>query len=299
MMRILVADDKRINRRILSSMLVDMGYEPIEVENGQQALAVLTQPHAPQIALLDWEMPLLSGLETCRQLRANQQDTLDYTFIILATGHTAKEDMADGYEAGVDDYLLKPFERHTLYMRLNVAKRIVNLQNHLIRLATRDGLTGILNRSTVIGKLQEYMNRQERYPLAICVLDIDFFKKVNDTFGHQVGDEVLIETTRRIGDCIPKKAWFGRLGGEEFIVIFPQTDYETAVILCEQVRSSVDEAPISVGDEHLKVTVSIGFTAATEFVKLDDFLRVADTNMYLAKNSGRNRVYGSFMSVTL
>lgn len=291
-MRILVADDQFINRRILCNMLQEMGYDVVEAANGSDALRILQDDNAPSIVLLDWEMPDIDGPDVCRQLRAREAKGLDYKFILLATGHNRREDRKAGFEAGADDYIVKPFDVHEIHARVKVGERIVRLQEKLRFLATRDELTGIFNRRTILGHLQ--IKLQGQGPLGVAIVDLDHFKNINDTLGHLAGDQVLIEASQRMNRLLPQGGLLGRTGGEEFLLVFHPRNYEEAWQMCEHIRAGIGESPVLLTEfeTEVRVTASVGFIYTVSQKNLETLLSAADYAMYEAKRQGRNRVVG-------
>lgn len=291
MMRILIAEDKKINRRILVNMVREMGYQAVEAEDGEQALRALQQDASLQLAVLDWEMPALDGPALCRKLRAQEQDGLDYHYILLATGHDRKEDIASGFAAGADDYIVKPYDIHEMRVRLKVGERIVSLQQRLRNLAMYDELTGLFNRRTIMAKLADALKDRVRLPLGAAILDIDHFKAINDQYGHPVGDIVLVETAKCMAEALPEGI-IGRMGGEEFIILFHPASRQDAFDCCEKLRKAIAGQTVAAasGLQAIQVTASIGFSLATEPVAMEALLLSADQAMYRAKEQGRNRV---------
>ncbi|MDU2063497.1 MAG: diguanylate cyclase [Sporomusaceae bacterium] len=304
-MKILVADDKKINRSILKSMLLDMGYEVIEAETGEQALAILSDREGPLIAFLDGEMPDYDGPDLCRMIRSQERESLDYKFLVLATGHDRRSDKAAGFAAGADDYIVKPFDRQELQMRIRVGERLVRLQEKLRFLATRDELTRLWNRRTIMQGLEAKL-RETSGLVAAAILDLDHFKRINDTYGHLAGDEVLRETSRRLMSVLDSKGMAGRMGGEEFIVFFAVQSISEAEAFCEIVREKIGRAPVVYRSsdqldlvKEIPVTASLGLVVAFVPSDLESVLRLADQALYEAKETGRNRsVRCEFLPVT-
>jgi len=300
-MKVLIAEDDLTSRMILSSNLKKWGIEVIEVTNGLEAMEALSEPGAAHLAVLDRQMPEMDGLEVCRRVRAGEKAESEdiYTYIILLTGCSEAEDVVEGMNAGADDYLTKPYNIQELNARIKAGRRIVELQqallearNKLRELSMHDALTGILNRRALLERLGEEMARaaRERYPLAVAVLDIDFFKKINDTHGHNAGDEVLREFVGRVGRNVRSYDILGRYGGEEFILILIKTTLEKARIILERVRSAVEGEPFVYEEKAIGVTVSIGGAAWDGGGDSAALIERADKALYRAKEGGRNRV---------
>jgi len=296
-MRVLIADDNRDSAQTLAFLLREWGFEPVIAYEGVSALAILCEPSAPVLALLDWKMPGINGFDICRELRKDSDRP--YTYIILVTGQSAKEAMVDGLKAGADDYLIKPVDHHELQARLNTAKRILNLQEQLLasqrRLreqATRDALTCLWNRPMILEILQRELPRslREQQALSVIMADIDYFKHINDTYGHLVGDNVLRLTAERLLSVLRPYDTVGRYGGEEFLVVLPGCNLETTRLLAERLRQCLAAEPILEGKHRVSVTLSLGIAEWDGQMSPQDLLQSADSSLYAAKKAGRNRV---------
>ncbi|HST09631.1 MAG TPA: diguanylate cyclase [Terriglobales bacterium] len=222
-----------------------------------------------------------------------------YQYVLLVTAKDGSADVVAGLEAGADDYLKKPFDRHELRARLMVGRRILSLQDGLIRAreelrfqATHDALTGIWNRRAALDLLQREIERASRTEgsTGLLMLDLDHFKKINDSYGHLAGDAVLREVTSRVLRVIRSYDFLGRYGGEEFIVVLPACDRAQAEQSAERIRSAVASSPVFAGTEEIQVTTSIGVTSVSVNASEKEILAVADAALYQAKSSGRNRV---------
>ena len=300
-MKVLAAEDDPVSRRLLQAALVKWGYEVVAVEDGAKAWKALQEDDPPRLAVLDWMMPDVDGVELCQRVRG-QLDTEDrYTYIILLTARAAKEDIITGMEAGADDYVVKPFHPHELQVRIRAGRRIIELQGELVTArdqlqiqATHDVLTGGWNRAAIIERLESELARARRdgSALAIAMTDIDHFKKVNDSYGHQVGDAVLKEVVDRLTARLRPYDAVGRYGGEEFLIVLPGCDSQKATSLAERLREAVASEELVAGEETIPVTVSLGIShvADAEDVDAAELVRLADDALYRAKVGGRNRV---------
>jgi diguanylate cyclase (GGDEF)-like protein len=297
--RILVAEDDGVTRKLLENMLTKFGHEVVACADGIEAWAVLSREDPPKMAILDWMMPGRDGIEVCRAIR--RQEDQRYTYIILLTGKNSKADVLEGLEAGADDYLTKPFDPNELRVRIRTGARIVNLQEELIsalRLsefrATHDSLTGLLNRGALLESINKELARASRElrPLGIFIADVDHFKGINDQWGHQTGDVVLRELAELIRSSLRQYDVVGRYGGEEFVGALPGCDITEAAALAERLRIRITETPIATEGGPLFCTMSFGVTALDcwDEVDLDGLLRDADAALYRAKKAGRNRV---------
>jgi two-component system cell cycle response regulator len=292
----LVADDDTASRLLLAKMLTKWGYEVVTASSGEEAWTILTSDDSPDIAVLDWMMPELDGVEVCSRIRALELSSPPY--LLLLTGRDNKQDIATGLESGASDYLQKPVDRDELRARLLVGKRFAELNRKLLdtqaelrRQALTDSLTHIMNRRAVFARLTEEIARAPRQglPLSIGVLDIDQFKSINDRFGHAGGDAVLQAVVERGLNTLRAYDAIGRIGGEEFLLVMPGVGPRDTEIVLERLRRAVAEKPVSTQGQEVTVTVSIG-GAVCQGETMDELLNLADDALYKAKNQGRNRV---------
>ena len=303
-MKVLIADDSLVSRHMLEATVKKWGYEPVVACDGHEAWEILQKADAPQLAILDWVMPVHTGPAVCRLVR--QQQKAAYTYMLLLTSKNQREDLIEGMDAGADDYITKPFNLHELQVRLRAGRRIVELQGELLATqaalreqATHDSLTRVFNRSSIFEVLDRELRRAEREGLTVglALLDIDFFKSVNDTFGHLAGDSVLQEAARRIKSAIRSYDSVGRYGGEEFLIVLPGCDEACTQSQADRIRRalSIDPMPVNVEiqpDTSIALSASFGCTTALSSHKLtaEQLIQTADECLYEAKRSGRNRV---------
>jgi diguanylate cyclase (GGDEF)-like protein len=298
-MKVLIADDERIMRTLLRSALQGWGYEVVVAENGDQAWAALSGEDAPTLAVLDWIMPPgMTGPEVCRKVRELGREP--YTYILLLTSKNTTSETVEGMEAGADDYVVKPFHNHELQVRLRAGKRIIDLQTELLEAreelrdrANKDLLTMLPNRSAIQDLLEQELSRchREGRTVGVILLDLDHFKRINDTLGHLAGDTVLRETATRFRANMRTYDRIGRYGGEEFLVVLPNCDLEQATHQAERLRSKLAQPPVFVDGNQLSVTASFGVTVSDGCERSPEVLiRVADEALYRAKANGRNCV---------
>ncbi|HLS82674.1 MAG TPA: diguanylate cyclase [Steroidobacter sp.] len=298
--RILLVDDEPTQRLIMARLLKRAGYEVESAANGREALARIADGDF-QLLITDWEMPEMDGIALCRELRAAQ--TRRYVYTILLTARDSNEHVVAGLQAGADDYLTKPVIEAELIARLNTGRRIVTLERSLRaaneenrRLSVTDPLTGACNRRYLMEQLPREIERAARYgrPLAAIMCDIDHFKRINDTHGHLIGDDVLGWFAGRLQAGIRKTDWVARYGGEEFVIVLPETPLASATAVAEQVRSRLVEAPWRCGDLTLAITASFGVSGwngpVASSATLDLLLSQCDAAVYAGKAAGRDRV---------
>ena len=298
-MKILIADDSLVSRHLLEATLRKWGYEVLVACDGAEALQILERPDAPTLVILDWMMPGMTGVEVCRCIR--QRGSEPYTYVLLLTSKSQKEDLIEGMDAGADDYITKPFDQNELQVRLRAGTRLVDLQSQLLAArealreqAERDSLTLLWNRSFILKQLSRELSRSSREgrPLGIVIVDLDHFKNINDTHGHLAGDAVLREAARRMQSSIRQYDSIGRYGGEEFLILFPGCSEVDAFSQADRLRKQISQAEMKFDDGIIRVTASFGVTTATpgEEWNPETLIRRADEALYLAKKSGRNRV---------
>ena len=299
--RVLIVDDDPLIVRQMSNLLKQSGYEPHAAGSGEEALRVLDSM-ACQIVLTDWHMPDMDGLALCRQLRLRKDD--GYIYILILTVRDSTDDILAGLAAGADDYVVKGATPAEILARLEVGRRTTHLERSLRksndmnrRMAITDALTGLHNRRFLMKYLPRELERSRRFshPLAVISCDLDDFKRINDQFGHEAGDEILQTFALRAGNCIRQGIdWVARSGGEEFVIVLPETGLKGASRAAERLREVLSTQPISTSSGSLAVTVSMGVTAletAQELaaVSVRELLRAADRNLFTSKHLGKDR----------
>jgi two-component system cell cycle response regulator len=313
-LRVLVVDDDPVSRRLLQKHLTNAGHTVVTAEDGRQGLA-LAMEDMPNLIVADWVMPEMDGVDLCRALR--RFDAGRKIFFMLVTGREEEARLIEAFDAGVDDFVTKPVQPRSLMARVRAAIRFIGLQHELeeekrrlheelnrkkhlagkLRMAAlTDVLTELPNRRYAIKRLSEEWACADRSgaPLSLIMLDIDDFKVINDTYGHDVGDEVL----REIGRVLERHTRVGesacRLGGEEFVVICADSELDDAVLCGERIRKAVERKHIVFGEFSGSITVSVGVSERRSNTRdLDHLLKLADQAVYRAKALGRNRTVSS------
>jgi two-component system cell cycle response regulator len=297
-MKILIVEDDPGSRRLVTLRLTAAGHEVVEAEDGQLAWA-LFQREPFQMVITDWMMPNLDGRDLIRNIRSNSQK--GYTYIIMLTAIDDKSQVVTGLESGADEYLTKPFDNKELIARVASGERILKLEEELTQahrqmeiLAMQDGLTGISNRRAIEEHASAELDhaRRKECPLSVILLDIDHFKAVNDQYGHLVGDHILHHLAEILTRNLRQYDRIGRWGGEEFIVILPDTKISEALIVAERMRVATAEAKLRMENgKYYEVQISLGVACASGFYPpLTKLVDAADQALYQAKQAGRNRV---------
>jgi diguanylate cyclase (GGDEF)-like protein len=296
-MKVLIADDDATSRLVLESVLKKFGHDVVATDNGIDAWEAMQRSDAPTVAILDWLMPGLAGVEVCRRIRSLESDQPPY--LIILTSMSEKADIVAGLEAGADDYLAKPFDAGELRARVDVGRRVTELQarlreahDALEREATHDPLTGALNRRAFAEVLSRAISEQRRHRtgLSLGICDVDEFKKVNDVHGHSAGDDVLCGLVERLTTSLRTEDVVSRHGGDEFLVLAEHARNADVGMLFERARAAIADRPIHTQTGDLPITVTIGVGVWSEDDTADDILDAADAALYRGKEAGRNRV---------
>ncbi|MCA1900316.1 MAG: diguanylate cyclase, partial [Chloroflexi bacterium] len=251
-----------------------------------------------QLIVTDWMMPRLDGPGLIQKVRAAQER---YVYIIMLTAIDEKPKVVMGLEAGADEYLTKPFNKNELLARIASGKRILTLERQLTEarqqvevLARHDGLTGLLNRRSIeeCAEAEFKMTARKERPMSVILLDVDHFKNVNDQFGHAAGDQTLRQIAKTLKENLRDYDRVGRWGGEEFILILPDTELKDAVKAAERLRTQIEQTEIPLENEKtISVRVSLGVACTIDgFPSLSKLIDAADQALYKAKQNGRNRV---------
>jgi len=291
-MKILLIEDERVQRMVIENLFEGTDHEVLVAENGEEGWKII-QETGVRMIITDWIMPVLSGPELIQRIR--KADLPGYSYVILLSAQDSTDNIVEGLEAGADDYMTKPFSAAELMARLKIGQRILTLQERLHDLATRDPLTGLMNRRAFLeGANAEYDRAlRGRSPLAAAMIDIDGFKAINDLYGHETGDRAIqsvaeaLRLHRRTYDLLC------RWGGEEFLVLMPGCDAASAAAAAERVRVAIGSAVIDLpGGGGLRMTVSIGVAVGGPGAnpRMEELIHRADTSMYKAKKGGKDRV---------
>jgi diguanylate cyclase (GGDEF)-like protein len=297
-MKILIAEDDLINSRILQKNIENWGYEAVLARSGESAWRAL-QDEDLRLSILDWMMPGMDGIEVCRKIRRRKK--YKYTYIILLSAKDRKQDIIAGLSSGADDYMTKPVNFLELRARLKTGKRIIDLedkllviQNQLKDIASRDSLTKIWNRAEISKFLSEELDRggREKKATGVVLLDVDYFKKINDFYGHAIGDQALLQVVSRLKRKVRKSDKIGRYGGDEIIIILPNCGLSEIKKIGERLRLAVGKRGLKTDLDTVPVTVSAG-CATSELpgaLSADKLIKVADGALLKAKGQGRNCV---------
>jgi diguanylate cyclase (GGDEF)-like protein len=298
--RVLLVDDEPVQRMLIGRMLTRAGYEVVMAEDGEQAAQLIGLGDV-SLVVTDWEMPKMDGLSLCRSVRTMALE--HYVYAIVVTSRDAVEHVVMGLQAGADDYLVKPVLEPELLARLQTGKRLLAMERSLRiandenrRLSITDALTGVFNRRYLMEQLVRELERAQRYqrPISLLLCDIDHFKRINDTFGHQMGDEVLVSFAKSLRKSLRDTDWTARYGGEEFVVVLPETGIERAQAVAERCRAELAAQPMATTAEPLSVTASFGVSGwepgMSPAITVDQLIAAADTGVYASKAAGRNCV---------
>lgn len=296
---ILIVDDFEDNLEILGDLLEFNGFHVQTARNGEAALVILQESH-PDLILLDVLMPGIDGFEVCTRLKADE-NTKDIPVIFVSSMADADSKVM-GFKVGGVDYINKPFQRAEILARVNTHVTILRLRRHLEtqnaelkRLANTDYLTDLWNRRRFFHTAEAEFEKAIRGgdPISITLIDLDYFKRINDTHGHLVGDRVLIHTAQLIRSHCRENDLAARYGGEEFVILHPSVDSRTAFRVAERIRKVVETTPYPIDENGIRVTLSAGVVDTQhckDCPRIDDMLAMADLALYQAKDLGRNRV---------
>jgi diguanylate cyclase (GGDEF)-like protein len=300
---ILLVEDDKLQAEITKDYLVKYGYKVLIAVDGKSAIKTLSSQNV-DLVLLDVVLPDISGYDVCRWIKVN--DSTRFLPVIMLTIKGSTKDKVEGLRIGADDYLPKPYNEIELNARIYASLRVKSLRDELIRknqqleevltklekIAITDPLTGLFNRRYFESVIEKEYNKTVRYktPTSCLVIDIDYFKRINDNYGHRKGDEVLKEIARLIKDCLRKVDTIARWGGEEFVILMPGTDSQKAYVAAERIKDTIEKNSFSGINE--KITISIGISSIpSEYIdSAEKFIDTADNALYEAKAKGRNLI---------
>ena len=293
--KVLLVDDDPSILRLLNVWLVDEGFEIVQACDGLQALSAI-ETDCPDLIITDWNMPNMNGLEFCQKLR--QMKLPHYVYTVFLTSRKESDDVIAALEAGADDILGKPIQRNELLARMRAGGRVLELERRLSYMANSDMLTGLSMRRRFYEQLEQEWSRSRRYNLPVsCVMfDIDFFKRINDSYGHPVGDACLVQLADLLTESCRKSDFVCRYAGDEFLALLPETNEENAAIWAERLRERIAATPVTVGDTTVRITSSFGIVQRYDEIEHPaDLVDLADQALLQAKQSGRDCVicYGA------
>ena len=305
-MKILVVDDERLERRLVEKTLARLGYEIVTAESGKVAWEYIQNEHI-RFVITDWNMPGVDGLQLIQKIRTSQ--LAGYVYVILVTSNTSNDDIVAGLYSGADDYITKPFNPSELEARVAVGQRMLTLEDNLVRaknqlekLAMVDSLTGLMNRRAIYKFTRGELERARRIAdqISVIFLDIDKFKAINDTYGHLVGDEALKLVAQVIQQRSRTYDGVGRWAGDEFLVVMPGTDVNSAKKAAQRIIDGVATTPLVLpSDEQVQIRSSAGVATLEKMSNastlLDDLIQAADEALYRAKDSGGNQIESTWL----
>ncbi|MDZ4662870.1 MAG: diguanylate cyclase [Pseudomonadota bacterium] len=295
--QIIVVDDDIVNLKLVSSVLNWEKCKVFTTTSGEEALDLINSVD-PHLMILDVMMPGLNGFQTLSKIRERQK----YVSVIFLSGNKKIEDIVKGLSAGADDYITKPFHPSELQARVKAQLRNCDMKNqlitvnkHLSQLVVTDEITGLFNMRTLYDKLDVEVERARRFKrlIGVIMLDIDFFKLVNDNHDHLFGSFVLSELGKIIKDNIRQTDFAARYGGDEFLIVLTDTNQVGAHLFCERLRERVAAVTFKSGKDQMNITVSLGysiFDGTGSLVSGKELVRTADRALYKSKNAGRDCV---------
>ena len=297
--KVLIIDDSPVARKLVELPLLQKGYSLIFANDGRSGIE-LFEEHKPDVVITDWMLPDLSGQEVCQRIRSSCRNA--YAYIIVLTSQTDKDNLVQALALGADDYLTKPFHRGELLARVGVGARITSIQRQaeaknkqLEELALTDALTGLPNRRAIEDWAATQLSNAVRhgFPFWVALADLDHFKQVNDTFGHDAGDAVLKKFSKILKASLRRGDLCGRLGGEEFLLVLTHTNKENALKVIDRIRTELAGTPVTFGGCTIAATASFGlagFDGNQKAFPLGSLREMADAALYSAKRGGRNRI---------
>jgi len=299
MLKILLAEDDSFTNIQLKKLLLRWGYDIETAFDGEEAWRILQQEKAPQIAILDWIMPKMDGIEVCRRLREREKDGSRYTYVIILSAKTEKQDIVTGMDMGADDYIVKPFDKEECRARLQAGQRIIErlealhvANKRLLLMSRLDPLTGAMSRNAILDDLDLALYRavREKKTLSVALVDVDNLKDINSQYGRTAGDLILQAGVRRIHSCLRRTDSFGRCGGDEFLVILLGTPLDSGLGVCRRIQNTVNEMGVVFNGATLSVTVSQTLAVWDGKAGLGELLDCLEHKLADTKDNGANRL---------
>lgn len=291
--KVLIADDDPTFLLLLRSTLQRIGMPVVEASNGVEALNIFNSDDPPRLAILDWLMPGLNGMDLIAKIRSMKD--LPYVYILVLTSKEDVSDLVTALDAGADDFLSKPFQPEELISRLNVGQRIIHLEQKLSYLASYDPLTEVLNKKTILARFAAELHRSSRNtsPIGLIHLSIDDFKKINEKFDFTTADSLLKFVASLVKDQLRPYDELGRFDSNSFLLVLPSTNIEETELVAQRILQKIHKTPFILNNNSIKISFSIGVTALEEQFEtalLEEYIKTADKALYLAQNLGKNRV---------
>lgn len=289
--KVLVIDDTHFNIRILKDILEKENFTVFTLDNSLAALET-ARILQPDVILLDILMPNMDGFEVCSLIK--KEPSLKDIPIIMESARTDGKGVKKALESGAFDYIKKPIDEMEVIARIQSALRFKDLQDELKELAMKDGLTGLYNYALLIELFEKEMAKLSRSnsDIAFVMVDIDYFKKVNDTFGHSAGNIILRELSQILTSSVRMGDIVARYGGEEFSIVLPKTTIDDTMEICERIRTKVEKTNFIIGNQTINITISMGIALRgnENNIAVTEIIKRADAGLYVAKNNGRNRI---------
>jgi len=299
MLKVLIADDDPAKNILLKRLLLRWGFDIVTAFDGDHAWKILQEDNAPPIAILDWMMPGMDGLDICRCLREREKGSDRYTYVILLTVQGEMIDIVAGLDAGADDCIVKPFNKEEMRARLAARQRIIELHmalrvanKRLLILSRLDPLTGALSRNAILDDLDLAMYRatREKKPLSISLVDLDDLKEWNKRYGRSIGDQILQASVHRINASLRRTDYFGRYGGDEFLVILLGIGIDRGMTVCHRIQKAISQEEMVVNGFSVRITASQSLAVWDGKAGVDDLMASVERTLMEAKSNGPNRV---------
>jgi diguanylate cyclase (GGDEF)-like protein len=290
---VLIAEPDISHSKSLEIDIREWGYEAICAQNSQEALEAI-EKNDIRLVLIEWNISGTNALDICYQIRQQIQDQKTKNkFIILMAPKSVEYEIIRGLSVGADDYILKPFNFFELKVRLQNAEKTIVLEDECRKLSHYDMLTKLLNKKKIIETLEEELNRgwRENKATGVIMVDIDNFKTINDTYGHFVGDKVLAEVAARFKKNMRPDDKAGRYGGDEMLIVLPNTGMNELKEIAERLRCAIMEKEIKTEMSSIEVRISLGGTCSDNLTRVSgtSLVQTSDKALYQAKNQGRNQ----------